>query len=147
MKNNPQYWHSRIPLRVQVLGILFSICVLAMLALLWWHWQLAFLPFYLCLSFAALILCVKWIMAVSSPSILSYDEHQGFILLETAGQVPVRITHLWASPFSLTLRFTHHQKRQLVFWRGTMSSQAWRQLQICVLHYQLQHQLTELKGA
>lgn len=146
MKNIAQHWQARTPLRVSVLGLLFLLGVFSLLAVLWSRWGLSFWV-YIPLAMAVLFLVIKawWRLAEDT---LYFDSVSEFSLRMPTGVVPVRITHVWHSPIALTISVVSVsglQKKQLVFWRVALASEAWRQLHIYILRYQLQYQFAELK--
>lgn len=147
MDNNAQHWHTRTPLRVRVLGLLFFTAVFVVLGVLWSNWGL-FLGWYLGLSSVIGLLLILGLHQTTTDS-LYFDDRLGFALLGSAGLVSVRIVHIWHSPLSLTVLCINAQnkKQQLVFWRGAFSTHAWRRLHIYLLHYQLQYQFADFKGA
>lgn len=147
MNNKAQHWQTRTPLRVRVLGLLFFTTVLVVLGVLWFHWEL-FLGWYLA---TAVMLWLLLLLDLCGSPIkkLYFDDQLGFALLDSTGLVGVHIVHMWQSPINVAVLCVDAQnkKQRLVFWRAALSSKAWRQLHIYLLHYQLQHQFTERKGA
>ncbi len=153
MDNNAQYWQARTPLHVHVLGLLFALSLGVLLAVLWSHWGLNFW-LYGVLVLGLLTYGVKALVprfAHHSHVALCFDSVNQFSLLDALDEpMPVRILRAWHSPFAITLQLQltdSHEKKQLIFWRSTLSVSGWRALAIYVLRYQLQYQFADLKGA
>lgn len=144
MKNIAQHWQTRTPLRVSVLGLLFLLVVFSLIGVLWTRWNLS-IWVYVPLVLLVLLLVIKVWWSLTT-DILYFDSVNEFSLLTSNGVVPVRITHVWHSPVALTVNVINDsdlQKKQLVFWRLSLASEAWRQLHIYILRYQLQYQFAE----
>lgn len=140
MNTQTQHWHTRTPLRVQVLGLLFASVVLGMLSLLALQWGLSLI--YL-LPLALLILGLQVYLYQRKPvNTLACNAYSQFFLLTPHPQ-SVQLRHLWQSAWAVCL-VVHEQNQPqrsycLVFWRQAHSLTAWRYLHIHVLRYQLQH--------
>lgn len=146
MLNLTQHWQACIPLRAQVLGLLFLLFTLAVFAVLWWRWQLPVGP-YLGVCFFMLLYLAYFIKVRSSP-ILRFATESGFELQEVADYLPVDILHVWHNDWLIAVRLrSRHNITTLVFWRESFSLSAWKQLTILLLHYQLQYQFADHKGA
>ena len=153
MDNNAQYWQARTPLHVHVLGLLFALSLSALLGVLWLHWGLAF-GLYALLFFGIGVLTYRLRLFESravAHDALCFDSINEFSVLDALDEpIPVHILRAWHSPFAITLQLqltTSHEKKQLIFWRSTLSISSWRALHIYVLRYQLQYQSADLKGA
>lgn len=141
-----QHWQTRTPLRVQVLGFLFFVSALGLLGLLWSRWQLPF-GLYLGLSLLALLYAVCAIKRRKEQT-LYYIKASGFALQQTTNCARVDILHLWHNDWFLAVRLRLSCKHiVLVFWRDALTFSAWQQLTILLLHYQLQYQFADHKGA
>lgn len=145
MLNNAQHWHSRTPLRVCMLGLLFFVLVIALLGLLWHNWGYSLWLFApIAMGLLAALVYTLWHQPIST---LSFDEQHGFGLASSLVTGPIRIYHVWYSPFAISLSLDDGiKKQQLVFWRWALCPVAWRQLHIHLLRYQLQYQFADSKG-
>lgn len=142
-----QHWNTRIPLRVQVLGLFFFVVLLCVLGLLGIQWHIP-ITHYMC--FSLLVLFVLGYQRIThTPSSLCCDEQSCFYLLTPHPQA-VQITQLWLSAWAVCVGVCvpgqSTRPHYLVFWRSSQSITAWRHLYIHLLRYQLQHSRSAAKA-
>lgn len=153
MNNNAQYWQTRVPLRVRVLGLLFLFLVLVVLGVLWEHWGQD-VWVYSGLAFGVFAVGVYSICHLSSFTqiqTLFLDAASEFSLINPAGEpVAIRIKHIWGNAFSITLYvqiISTKETQRLTFWHAALAASSWRKLHIHLSRYQLQYQFADSKGA
>lgn len=135
-----QHWHTRTPLRVKVLGLLFFSVVLGMLGLLAGQWSALAVSV---MAFGLLVLGVGgYFYRLRPAQAMTCDQNSQFVLLKPHPQ-PVQVRQIWQSAWAVCL-LVHEQNQPqhtycLVFWRHAHCLTAWRYLHIHVLRYQLQH--------
>jgi len=146
MLNQAQHWQTRTPIRVRVLGLLFFVLLIAMLGLLWRNWGYSLWVY----SPIGVFLLLALTRALWSQPRLSlfFDENNGFCFVDDNITESVSIAQFWYSPFAISLTVIVQGKtRLLVFWRSALTPEAWRQLHLQLLRYQLQYQFADYKGA